>query len=99
MIDAANVFDYETALAHIGDEVAVVGANPALHLTLVEVVRSPLDGAEWEAFALYLEGDPTRRLAQGVYRFAHPVVGELDLFLSPKSAVEYEISVSRRRES
>lgn len=97
VIDAVNVLTYETMLARIGDEVEVVGATPALHLTLTEVARSPLDGAEWEAFALYLESDPARPLPQGTYRLAHPVIGEQDLFLSPKSPVQYEISISRRR--
>lgn len=97
VIDAVNVLKYETVLPHIGDEVEVVGATPALHLKLTEVVRSPLDGAKWEAFALYLEGDPARPLLQGTYRLALPAIGEQDLFLSPKSPVQYEISISRRR--
>jgi hypothetical protein len=97
VIDAVSVVKYETVLARIGDEVEVVGATPALHLKLTEVVRSPLDGAVWEAFALYFDGDPARPLSQGTYRLAHPAIGEQDLFLSPKSPVQYEISISRRR--
>lgn len=97
MIEAVKVFSYEALQEHIGDAMAVVGASPALQLTLRELERSPLDGTEWGAFALYLEGDSKRQLAQGIYRLAHPAFGELDLFVSPKSAVQYEISISRRR--
>lgn len=97
VMGAAKVFGYEALQGHIGDAMTVVGASPAMQLTLRELERTALDGAEWEAFALYLEGDPKRLLPQGTYRLAHPAFGEHDLFLSPKSPVQYEISISRRR--
>lgn len=98
MVEAVKVFNYEALQGHVGDVMVIAGVRPALYLKLIAVERSPLDGAEWEAFAVYLEGDPERPLMQGTYRLAHPAFSEQDLFLSPKSPVQYEISISRRRE-
>lgn len=97
VINATDNFNYDTLQRQLGTAVTLIDADQVIFLSMVELSRSPLDGAEWEAFALYLEGDPNRQLPQGVYRLAHPAFGERDLFLSPKSPVQYEISISRRR--
>jgi hypothetical protein len=99
VINASDNFNYETLQRQLGTVVQLIDADQVIFLSMTELSRSPLDGAEWEAFALYLEGDPERQLAQGIYRLAHPAFGEQDLFLSPKSPVQYEISISRRRET
>lgn len=97
VINATDNFNYDTLQRQLGTAVTLIDADQVTFLSMVELSRSPLDGAQWEAFALYLEGDPNRQLPQGVYRLAHPAFGERDLFLSPKSPVQYEISISRRR--
>jgi len=93
-----SAFDFDTLLANLGDRIALLDAAPPTILTMTDVRCSSLDGDDWEAFVLMLKGDAGQPLSQGTYRFAHPAFGELDLFMSPKSATRYEIAVTRRRD-
>ncbi|WP_404392372.1 DUF6916 family protein [Pseudoalteromonas phenolica] len=66
-------------------------------LTVSEVVESSMNGDEWEAFSVYLTGEESFHISQGTYKVAHSAFGERDLFISPKSPVEYEIIINRKR--
>lgn len=92
-----TAFNFDTLLANLGDRIQLLNTSPSISLTMTDVTCSPIDGDEWEAFVLTLEGDAERPLSQGTYRVAHPALGELDLFMSPKSPTIYEVAVSRRR--
>ena len=66
-------------------------------LTIKEIVKNSLDGDEWESFSVFLTGDDSFHLDQGTYTLSNDQFGEQALFLSPKSALEYEIVVNRQR--
>ena len=60
-------------------------------LVIENVAQSKLNGVEWDAFALYLQGPDHLQVPQGCYLVEHPELGAETLFISPKSAVQYEI--------
>ena len=75
-----------TFSAHVNSAFKVVEApEPELHLELTEVralghqPRAPRP----DPFALTFTGPPDRALRQQTYRLAHPVLGELEIFLVP----------------
>ena len=81
-----------------GDQFDVMdeSGNQAV-LTLVDVKKSSLDGVHWEAFSAIYKGEQSIRIPQGTYRLHHRTFGALSLFLSPKSEVDYEVVVTRRK--
>jgi len=63
---------------------------------LISVTRHPGATGFRRPFSLELLGPPSAVQAQGIYRLAHPGLGDLDLFMVPVGAspagVSYEIA-------
>lgn len=70
-----------------------------VELKVVEVESTILNGDEWDSFHVILEGTEAFHVPQGTYKFAHEKLGEIDMFMSPNSQTEYEIVVSRKRDT
>lgn len=67
-----------------------------VELEIAHVAQSTLNGTEWSAFALHLQGQEHVQIPQGCYLFDHPDLGAETLFISPKSHVQYEIIFNKR---
>lgn len=94
----AHAYSYESLRAAMGQQIALTdGHGHQVLLTIDRVEKSKLDSAQWEAFSASLKGDDTFHVPQGAYQLQHPGLGEETFFLSPKSAVEYELVINRKK--
>jgi hypothetical protein len=80
-------------------EVSPAGiGNPSFAMRLVEVKARPAPHG-FEQFSALFIGPPSPIMRQGIYRFGHAVLGELDLFMVPvgksTTGVEYEVCISQ----
>lgn len=70
--------------ALVGSAVPAHVAGRDLSLVLEQVWRSPYPtGRDQPGFSLFLRGNATLPLGQGMLRLQHPVHGALDLFATP----------------
>lgn len=91
-------FNYQTLAAIQGQAVTIKdGAGNTAALVVTEIKKSALDGTDWEAFSVLYSAPPSLRIPDGSYLIGHPCFGELELYLSPKSATEYESVITRKR--
>lgn len=71
----------------VGDSIEVVDPSTtetAFTVTLAEASALPARGSGLrEPFSLMLEGPAANPLPQGTFRFRHPAIGELDIFIVP----------------
>ncbi|GAB3535263.1 DUF6916 family protein [Photobacterium alginatilyticum] len=82
----------------IGDFVQVcdLKQKKIIELKLTHVEKTKLSGKQWDSYCVTLLGTADNPLGQGTYQLSHPAFGEVDLFLCPNSATEYEIIVNRK---
>jgi hypothetical protein len=70
----------------------------SLEIRLIEVKRRPAPPG-YEQFSALFIGPASPVYPQGIYRFAHPAMGTLDLFMVPvgraAAGIQYEVCVSR----
>lgn len=66
-------------------------------LVIDHVAQGKLQATGWDAFALHLCGPEHLHVPQGCYLVEHPKLGAETLFISPKSAVQYEIIFSKAK--
>lgn len=90
-------FTFENVESAQGSVVKVVGQNGDVELKISSVERTRLNGDEWNAFCVLLNGKANEPLSQGAYKLVHEAFGEAELFLSPNSETEYEIHMAQRR--
>ncbi len=73
----------------------------ALALQLAELRSRPAPPG-FEQFSLLFQGPAEPALEQGIYRFQHAKLGELDLFMVPvarnREGIQYEVCISRSTE-
>ncbi len=81
---------------HVGSVFTLVGAEgTTMPLTLVEAElgRSPAF-QDRVPFALLFRSEVQQVVPQGIYRFEHPVMGELEIFIAPvartATGIDYE---------
>ena len=74
----------EDFLPHVGSQMEISAHGQRAHVTLKEAapIMSPSPRAT-PPFHLVLGAPPTWRMPQGLFRLAHPRLGELDLFAVP----------------
>jgi len=65
-------------------------------LKLTHVEETKLSSKQWDSFCVTLQGSAEMTLEQGTYKLSHPAFGDVDLFLCPNNATEYEIIVNRK---
>ncbi len=93
-------FHHDSLAARLGQRITLSDdQGNSVSLSLDRLACSSMHGPEWESFALIMVSDEPIAMTQGVYRIAHPELGEHDLFVSPKSYSEFEIVINRRRSS
>lgn len=93
-----DVYNYPQLSQMLGETVKVSDQQGNhVALTISEVNKGSLDGDKWEAFSVIYTSDSPMDIAQGTYRFSHREFGDVDLFLSPNSATEFETIVTRTR--
>jgi hypothetical protein len=63
---------------------------PAFEVELVEVTEIPREPGGREPFSLVFRGGPNPPLPQRIYRVEHEKLGELDIFLVPIAADQYQ---------
>ncbi|MBQ4864283.1 hypothetical protein J8L98_21565 [Pseudoalteromonas sp. MMG013] len=90
-------FTFENVESAQGSVVKIVGQNGEVELEISSVKKSKLDGDEWNAFSVLLNGKANEPLSQGTYKLEHEAFGEAELFLSPNSETEYEIHIAQKR--
>lgn len=90
-------FTFENVESAQGSVVKVVGQNGEVELEVLSVTKSKLDGDEWNAFSVLLNGKANEPLSQGTYKLENEAFGEAELFLSPNSETEYEIHIAQKR--
>ncbi|GAA79704.1 MULTISPECIES: DUF6916 family protein [Pseudoalteromonas] len=90
-------FTFENVESAQGSVVKVVGQNGEVELEVSSVTKSKLDGDEWNAFSVLLNGKTNEPLSQGTYKLENEAFGEAELFLSPNSETEYEIHIAQKR--
>ncbi|TMO66740.1 DUF6916 family protein [Pseudoalteromonas aurantia] len=90
-------FTFDNLKSAQGTSLKVVGQNGEVELDISSVQKSKLDGDEWNAFRVLLNGKANDPLGQGTYRLVHEAFGEAELFLSPNSETEYEIHIAQKR--
>lgn len=92
-----DLYNFDSLQAIKGEHVKVTDTEGnEVTLEISEVNRSPLKNADWDAFSVIYQGDESFRIPQGTYSFYHALFGTRQLFLSPKSAVEYETVITRK---
>ena len=81
MLDRLSLDDF---LPHVGTEVDVSAYGQSARLKIKEAapIKSPSPRSA-QPFHLVLSAPMTWRLPQGLYRLAHPSLGELELFTVP----------------
>ena len=81
MLDRIRLEDF---LPHVGSEMDVSAYGHSTRVTIKEAapIKSP-SPRESTPFHLVLSAPPAWRLPQGLYKFAHPSLGELELFTVP----------------
>ncbi|WDD98525.1 DUF6916 family protein [Thalassomonas actiniarum] len=93
-----DAYNYQQLSQLIGEAVQVSDQQGnQVSLKIIEVNKGQLDGEQWEAFSVIYTSDEAMNISQGTYRFSHQAFGQIDLFLSPNSAVEFETIVTRSR--
>lgn len=93
-----DAYNYQQLSQLIGDAVQVSDQQGnKVTLKIAEVNQGRLDSSEWEAFSVIYRSDQPMNISQGTYRFFHQAFDEIDLFLSPNSAVEFETIITRSR--
>lgn len=91
-------YSYESLNSLLGQKLTLTDdQGHQVMLVIDKVEKSKLDSMEWEAFSACLVGDASFHVPQGTYQLKHPGLGEEAFFLSPKSAVEYELVINRRK--
>lgn len=91
--------DHASLSRHLGETATLTDdQGHVATLTLATVETSAMHGDQWESFSLLLTSEQPIAMPQGIYRIAHPQLGEHDLFVSPKSLTDFEVVVNRRRE-
>ena len=63
---------------------------PSFDVELVEVTEIPREPGGRAPFSLVFQGGPDPPLEQRIYRVEHDELGELDLFLVPIAADQYQ---------
>ena len=81
MLDRLCLEDF---LPHVGSEmdVSAYGHNARVTIKEAAPIKSPSPRAT-QPFHLVLSAPSAWRLPQGLYKFAHPSLGELELFAVP----------------
>ncbi|HST28878.1 MAG TPA: hypothetical protein VLK26_10985 [Rudaea sp.] len=93
MLDRLSLEDF---LPLVGAEVEVRAFGQTARMTLREAaaIRSPSPRAT-TPFHLVLGGPPALRMPQGMFRFTHPKLGDIEMFAVPigpsGSSFDYEI--------
>ena len=91
-------YNYNNLMEIVGDNVAVSDdEGNQQQLKIDSVSTSSMHGEDWEAFSVLFRGDESFHIPQGTYQFDHPAFGQVSLFVSPKSEIEYETVINRRR--
>lgn len=89
---------FESALETAFQVTPGENGTESLEMRLVEV-KSRSSPPGWEQFSALFLGPATPIWPQGIYRFVHPALGDLDLFMVPVAratrGVEYEVCISR----
>ncbi|MEC8907908.1 MAG: hypothetical protein C9355_00600 [Thalassolituus maritimus] len=89
---------YDSMESLLGQQVTLSDqADNSVRLTISEVERTALDGDDWEAFAVSLEGQDDFRVPQGMYRLTHEAIGSGELFITAHGPTEYQAVISRKR--
>jgi hypothetical protein len=88
MLDALTPEDFRPLL-HDRFRIAPDDA-PALEVELVEVTEIPREPGGRVPFSLVFRGGPNPPLPQRIYRVEHEKLGELEIFLVPIAADQYE---------
>ncbi|WDE05958.1 hypothetical protein SG34_003235 [Thalassomonas viridans] len=93
-----DAYNYQQLSQLLGETVQVSDQQGnQVDFKIAEVNKGQLDGEQWEAFSVIYTSDTPMNISQGTYRFSHQAFGEIDLFLSPNSAAEFETIVTRSR--
>lgn len=91
-------YNYKNISQFIGEKVQLRDEQGNVaELSIADVCKGAMDGDEWEAFSVIYQGNKDFFVPQGTYFFTSEHFGEKQLFLSPKSDIEYETVVTRRR--
>jgi hypothetical protein len=72
-------------------------AENSVQLSVVSVEKSPIDGDDWEGFAVLFNGDESFRIPQGSYRAVHDSFGQEEIFITAHGPTEYQTVISRKR--
>lgn len=72
-------------------------SDNSVQVSVVAVEKSPLDGDEWEGFAVLFNGDESFRIPQGSYRAVHDAFGQEEIFITAHGPTEYQTVISRKR--
>jgi hypothetical protein len=88
MLDTLTLDDFRPLL-HGRFRVAPDDA-PAFEVELVHVTEIPREPGGRAPFSLVFQGGPNPPLPQRIYRVEHEELGELDIFLVPIAADQYE---------
>lgn len=93
-----QTYSYDALRTLLGQQITVVDAQGhQVVMNIDRVEKSKLDSDEWEAFSAYFKGDSSFHVPQGTYQLSHPKLGSDTFFMSPKSAVEYELVINRKK--
>jgi len=93
-----ELYNYDILSQLVGEDVLLKdGQDQIVVLEVAEVNKGKLDGDEWEAFSVILNGKKEYSLPQGIFTLSHEKFGDVSLFLSPNSETEYETVVTRKR--
>ena len=90
--------NFDSMSALLGSKVAVFDrAENSIQLSVVSVEKSPIDGDDWEGFAVLFNGDESFRIPQGSYRAVHDSFGQEEIFITAHGPTEYQTVISRKR--
>jgi len=93
-------FTYETLSQIEGEHVILTDAmGRQCQLKIDRVRRGTLNDDEWTSFSVYYTAEIGVRIPQGNYQLEHSSFDTETKFLIPKSPIEYETIITRRRES
>ncbi|MET1254969.1 DUF6916 family protein [Aliikangiella maris] len=93
-------YNYNNLKSLIGQVINVIdNANHQATLVITDVIRSQINGDEWDAFSVIYQGSSDFHIPQGTYTLVHPEFGEKQLFLTPNSENEYETVITRKKQA
>ena len=94
-------YSLETYAPHVGSDLEVLRGTEWVTLTLVAADASKGHVARTrEKFSLLFAGGKDKPLVQGSHAFRHPVIGALELFITPTVPTDldrlwYEATINR----